>query len=442
MNLLKRHKPARTSVAILALLGLSACGASGEPAPAPDEETPAVHASAEPAPSSAQEAPAADTDSDTDSDTDTDTATDPATDSASPQPDADAGSDSAASEVAAVPGFAPGDFPAIPLFALPDIELLTGSADEFTLDVHEELADIPGATVTAASCDEEGSVISGTGTLLYSDGGASLSDSEQTVTNDGEGAGTVSDAEKTIVNNGDGSGSLSTAELTIITHGDGSGSYSDATLTVTVDGDGSGTYSDASVTNTNNGDGSGTYSDAAVTILNNGDGSGSYSDARFTITNDGEGTAVVNGVAIDAEPLPPVPHVGAFPSISALEPLESCGTLITFEDGVLFDFGKSDIRPDAAETLQDVAGALTEAQIEQATISGHTDSIGTDEFNQELSEARAGAVEQSLLAAGVTTSLTSTWFGESRPVALNEIDGDDNPAGRQLNRRVEIFVRS
>lgn len=428
MPLLTRYTSARTSVVLLALLGLSACSVSVDSQPAADEETPAAHASADPAASSTSEAP-----------TD-DPAADPAADPASPQPSADA--ESAEGEAPAIPGFAPGDFPAIPLFALPDLELLTGSADEFTLDVYEELADIPGATVTAASCDEEGSVISGTGTLLYTDGGGTLSDAEQTVTNDGAGAGTVSDADKTIVNNEDGSGSYSTAEVTIITHGDGSGSYSDASLSVTVDGDGSGTYSDASVTNTNNGDGSGTYSDAAVTILNNGDGSGSYSDALFTITNDGEGSAVVNGVAVDAAPLPPVPHVGSFPSISALEPLESCGTLITFEDGVLFDFGQSDIRPDAAETLETVAGVLTEVQIEQATISGHTDSIGTDEFNQELSEARAGAVEQSLLDAGVPASLTSEGFGETRPVALNEIDGEDNPAGRQLNRRVEIFVRS
>ena len=77
-----------------------------------------------------------------------------------------------------------------------------------------------------------------------------------------------------------------------------------------------------------------------------------------------------------------------------------------------------------------------------AEVSGHTDAIGSDSYNQTLSENRANSVVDALVKRGVTTSLSATGYGESRPVAPNELNGKDNPAGRQLNRRVEIFVRS
>lgn len=74
-------------------------------------------------------------------------------------------------------------------------------------------------------------------------------------------------------------------------------------------------------------------------------------------------------------------------------------------------------------------------------ISGHTDSIGTDSYNQQLSERRASSVEQALSQRGVTAPMTAKGYGETKPVAPNSITGKDYPAGRQLNRRVEIFVR-
>jgi len=135
-----------------------------------------------------------------------------------------------------------------------------------------------------------------------------------------------------------------------------------------------------------------------------------------------------------------VPALGVFPPLSALQPIESCGTVLTFQDGVLFDFDRSEVRADAAATLQTVAAVLDEYDVAEAIVSGHTDSIGSDSYNQTLSEDRADAVVDALDAAGVSTMLTAEGYGESRPVAANEIDGVDNPAGRQLNRRVEIFI--
>ena len=151
---------------------------------------------------------------------------------------------------------------------------------------------------------------------------------------------------------------------------------------------------------------------------------------------------MVNGTTITGAPkVEKASTLGTFPPAESLKPVESCGTLITLEDGVLFDFGKSDIRPDAAQTLTKLADILTNAKVPAAHIYGHTDSVSDEAFNQQLSEARANAVKNDLSTKGVTATMDATGYGESKPVAPNEnADGSDNPAGRALNRRVEIFI--
>lgn len=110
---------------------------------------------------------------------------------------------------------------------------------------------------------------------------------------------------------------------------------------------------------------------------------------------------------------------------------------------VLFDFDKYDIRPDAEATLNKLL-AIIQAQSGGGTIriEGHTDSIASDAYNQRLSERRANAVKEWLAARGVARSrMLTRGFGERRPRAPNtNPDGSDNPEGRQLNRRVEIFI--
>jgi OOP family OmpA-OmpF porin len=140
------------------------------------------------------------------------------------------------------------------------------------------------------------------------------------------------------------------------------------------------------------------------------------------------------------DPLPAVAPVGVFPPLGTLAPITSCGTTITLSDGVLFDFDRSEIRADATGVLDELAAAMTELDVPTAEIGGHTDAIGSDGYNQELSERRAASVVAALVDRGVTASLSAVGYGESAPVAANEIDGVDNPAGRQLNRRVEIFI--
>ncbi|TFH52681.1 OmpA family protein [Actinomyces viscosus] len=348
----------------------------------------------------------------------------------------------AASTSQAVAGYEPGQIPPIPMFSLPDLSLLTQSTGAFTPDLTRTITSQPGVTVRPARCDASGSLVSGS-TVLGGDGSMTTSSGATSVTNNGDGSGTYSDGKVSITNNGDGSGTYSDDKVSITVNGDGSGTYSDDHLSVTVNGDGSGTYSDSTTGESIvlGGDGSGTYSRGEVSIVNNGDGSGTYSDGEISIVNDGTGSAVVNGETISAKPVPKAGKVGTFPSIDAAKPVQSCGTVITLEDSVLFDFGSSDLRSEASTTLTNLATVLKDSKAPKVQVQGHTDSVSDDASNQTLSEQRAKAVTDALTSDGVTAAIESVGYGETRPVAPNEnSDGSDNPAGRRLNRRVEIFI--
>lgn len=254
---------------------------------------------------------------------------------------------------------------------------------------------------------------------------------------------TASSGTTSVTNNGDGSGTFNDGKVSITNNGDGSGTYNDDHLSVTVNGDGSGTYNDSTTGEsiTLDGKGSGTYNRGEVSITNDGNGSGTYSDGKLSITNNGDGTAVVNGSTISAKPVPKAGKVGTFPSIDAAKPVQSCGTVITLENSVLFDFGSSDLRGEASTTLTNLATVLKDSKAPKVQIQGHTDSVSDDAFNQKLSEQRAQAVSSALKADGVAADLESVGYGETKPVAPNENpDGSDNPGGRRLNRRVEVFV--
>jgi outer membrane protein OmpA-like peptidoglycan-associated protein len=103
---------------------------------------------------------------------------------------------------------------------------------------------------------------------------------------------------------------------------------------------------------------------------------------------------------------------------------------------VYFDFDKAIIRPDAAPVLDEAVDMMKSEGI-AVIAQGHTDSIGTDEYNLKLSRRRADAVRNYLVAHGVAPSrITTEGFGESRPV-----DTNDTPEGRAKNRRVELHVQ-
>ena len=111
------------------------------------------------------------------------------------------------------------------------------------------------------------------------------------------------------------------------------------------------------------------------------------------------------------------------------------GLIVNMSD-VLFDTAKFSLRPAAREKLARVAGILSGHPGLRLQVEGYTDSVGGDDYNQQLSENRATSVRHYLTGAGIpTASVTSKGFGKTEPVASN-----DTAAGRQQNRRVELVV--
>ena len=121
---------------------------------------------------------------------------------------------------------------------------------------------------------------------------------------------------------------------------------------------------------------------------------------------------------------------------SVLETRETARGLIVNVSDVLFDFDKATLRPGARERLARVAGILLAHRDLKINAEGHTDSVGSDNYNQRLSESRASSVRDYLVSSGIQPGVVGTaGFGESKPVATN-----DTATGRQQNRRVEIVV--
>ncbi|KQN51534.1 hypothetical protein ASE98_22395 [Pseudomonas sp. Leaf48] len=136
----------------------------------------------------------------------------------------------------------------------------------------------------------------------------------------------------------------------------------------------------------------------------------------------------------------PVEHHGCpVPQYPVAQPAEPVPVeVITLSDAgdVLFAFDQSDLTPTAKSQLDDLMGKLQDASVVSIKVVGHTDSVGSDEYNQGLSERRASSVADYLLSQGVAPNkLTSEGKGESQPVADNETD-----EGRAKNRRVELHI--
>ncbi len=111
------------------------------------------------------------------------------------------------------------------------------------------------------------------------------------------------------------------------------------------------------------------------------------------------------------------------------------GLIVNMSD-VLFDTGKYGLRPAAREKLAKVAGIISGHPGLRLDVEGHTDSVGGDEYNQKLSENRGISVRDYLTQQGMQGSaVTTKGFGEMQPIASN-----DNAAGRQQNRRVELVI--
>jgi outer membrane protein OmpA-like peptidoglycan-associated protein len=119
-----------------------------------------------------------------------------------------------------------------------------------------------------------------------------------------------------------------------------------------------------------------------------------------------------------------------------LETRDTARGLVVNMSDVLFDSGKFTLRPLAREKLAKISGIVLAYPSLKLAVEGNTDSVGTEAFNQQLSEQRAGGVRSYLTQQGVPeSSTTATGFGKTRPIASN-----DTSEGRQQNRRVELVV--
>jgi outer membrane protein OmpA-like peptidoglycan-associated protein len=109
---------------------------------------------------------------------------------------------------------------------------------------------------------------------------------------------------------------------------------------------------------------------------------------------------------------------------------------VTFKSDYLFAVNSSSLLPGAYDEINRVANVLNQYPQTTIVISGHTDSTGSEQYNQRLSERRAESVKNALIGMGVNPArLTTVGYGKSKPVASNASE-----AGRQLNRRVEIRI--
>jgi outer membrane protein OmpA-like peptidoglycan-associated protein len=111
------------------------------------------------------------------------------------------------------------------------------------------------------------------------------------------------------------------------------------------------------------------------------------------------------------------------------------GIQVTFPSGLLFDFDSDVVRRNAAANLNSLAQNLSKYGDSNLMVAGHTDAVGSSDYNQALSNRRAESAARYLAAQGVTRYIATAGLGEREPIASNTTE-----AGRQRNRRVEIAI--
>lgn len=289
-----------------------------------------------------------------------------------------------------IPGYALGEIPSI---TIPEIQNLSVSENpdaKIILDMTKKISSVPGITISPVKV-ENGNIVDGSYSMQ-------------------------------IGKNGDGQYINKVTGVILQVDKDGTGLYTDDKNNIKI-------Y----VGETN-----ARYESPNVEIINNGDGSGTYTDKskNLVIENDGKGKAKItfNGqtTEVDAKPLE---KPGKLEMVPPVPSIEANSLLITSDSGILFDVDKYDVRPEDKEVLKNLATVLKEMNVKNFEIDGYTDSDGSDEHNQVLSEKRANSVKNFLVSQGVTAEITTKGYGESKPVASN-----DTAEGRQKNRRVEIII--
>lgn len=347
-----------------------------------------------------------------------------------------------------VPGYALGEIPAISIPEIPNLSVSENPDAKITLDMAKKISSVPGITISPVKV-EDSNIVGGSYSMqIGKNGDGQYSDKNKSVQTDGNGAGQYEDDKVTIQRDEDGAGQYinKVTGVTLQVDKDGAGQYIDEKndLSIQVNKDGTGLYTDKKNNVTiyvNENDVR--YVSTDIEMVNNGDGSGTYTDKskNLVIENDGKGKAKItfNGqtTEVDAKPLEKPGKLAKLEMVPPVPSIEANSLLITLDSAVLFDVDKYDVRvhPEAEEVLKNLAIVLKEMDVKNFEIDGHTDSDGSDEYNQVLSEKRANSVKNFLVSQGVTAEITTKGYGESKPVASN-----DTAEGKQKNRRVEIII--
>ena len=347
-----------------------------------------------------------------------------------------------------IPGYALGEIPSITIPEIPNLSVSENPDAKITLDMAKKISSVPGITISPVKV-EDSNIVGGSYSMqIGKNGDGQYSDKNKSVQTDGNGAGQYEDDKVTIQRDEDGAGQYinKVTGVTLQVDKDGAGQYIDEKndLSIQVNKDGTGLYTDKKNNVTiyvNENDVR--YVSTDIEMVNNGDGSGTYTDKskNLVIENDGKGKAKItfNGqtTEVDAKPLEKPGKLAKLEMVPPVPSIEANSLLITLDSAVLFDVDKYDVRvhPEAEEVLKNLAIVLKEMDVKNFEIDGHTDSDGSDEYNQVLSEKRANSVKNFLVSQGVTAEITTKGYGESKPVASN-----DTAEGRQKNRRVEIII--
>lgn len=347
-----------------------------------------------------------------------------------------------------VPGYALGEIPAISIPEIPNLSVSENPDAKITLDMAKKISSVPGITISPVKV-EDSNIVGGSYSMqIGKNGDGQYSDKNKSVQTDGNGAGQYEDDKVTIQRDEDGAGQYinKVTGVTLQVDKDGAGQYIDEKndLSIQVNKDGTGLYTNKKNNVTiyvNENDVR--YVSTDIEMVNNGDGSGTYTDKskNLVIENDGKGKAKItfNGqtTEVDAKPLEKPGKLAKLEMVPPVPSIEANSLLIALDSEVLFDVNKYDVRvhPEAEEVLKNLAIVLKEMDVKNFEIDGHTDSDGSDEYNQVLSEKRANSVKNFLVSQGVTAEITTKGYGESKPVASN-----DTAEGKQKNRRVEIII--
>ena len=347
-----------------------------------------------------------------------------------------------------VPGYALGEIPAISIPEIPNLSVSENPDAKITLDMAKKISTVPGIKISPVKV-EDSNIVGGSYSMqIGKNGDGQYSDKNKSVQTDGNGSGQYEDDKVTIQRDEDGAGQYinKVTGVTLQVDKDGAGQYIDEKndLSIQVNKDGTGLYTDKKNNVTiyvNENDVR--YVSTDIEMVNNGDGSGTYTDKskNLVIENDGKGKAKItfNGqtTEVDAKPLEKPGKLAKLEMVPPVPSIEANSLLIALDSEVLFDVNKYDVRvhPEAEEVLKNLAIVLKEMDVKNFEIDGHTDSDGSDEYNQVLSEKRANSVKNFLVSQGVTAEITTKGYGESKPVASN-----DTAEGKQKNRRVEIII--